>query len=268
MAAFVWAPSAAEAALSSGVSDGVLTVTGGRTSDVVVIGCTESGNVEVNGADPGTGPVACAELTAIDVSTGGGNDSVLLDEMRPVDFPNLASTRVDGGGGSDWFLDSCGDETLVGGPGADTFQISCGGHDALRGGGGDDLLKVETRGDVTLTDATLATARGKGPISSIASAQIRGSGRGVRIDAGRFGGPTLINTYTGADVLIGGGGNDLMSSGRGDDRLIGGPGDDHIYGDAGDDVLRGGAGSDRLDGGPGRDDCSGGPGDDAALNCP
>jgi Ca2+-binding RTX toxin-like protein len=62
-----------------------------------------------------------------------------------------------------------------------------------------------------------------------------------------------ITTGSGADVLVGRGGNDVVDTGSGNDSLDGGDGNDTLAGGPGDDVLTGGTGTNILDGGTGND---------------
>lgn len=58
---------------------------------------------------------------------------------------------------------------------------------------------------------------------------------------------------TGADTLLGNGGNDSIAGGGGDDSLSGGTENDTLAGGTGNDSLDGGTGNDSLDGGSGDD---------------
>jgi Ca2+-binding RTX toxin-like protein len=91
-----------------------------------------------------------------------------------------------------------------------------------------------------------------------------------------LGGADLLNGRGGNDLLLGGrgaddlrgaAGADRLEGGIGGDVLRGGLGADRLFGQAGGDVLLGGAAADRLHGGPGFDRCSGGAGRDSFISC-
>lgn len=64
---------------------------------------------------------------------------------------------------------------------------------------------------------------------------------------------TKIQTYGGADEVIGGGGRDLLLGGGGGDTLVGGAAADVLNGGAGDDDLIGGTGKEQFVAGGGGD---------------
>ncbi|WP_405401277.1 Hint domain-containing protein [Paracoccus sp. Ld10] len=70
---------------------------------------------------------------------------------------------------------------------------------------------------------------------------------------------------TGADTVLGNGGNDTINAGAGNDLIDGGDGDDVLEGAAGNDTIYGGAGNDTLSGGSGVNVIYGGDGDDTWL---
>ena len=70
---------------------------------------------------------------------------------------------------------------------------------------------------------------------------------------------------SGADKLIGGGGNDSLDGGEHNDRLYGGSGDDSLSDGLGNDYLTEGNGADVLDGGVGNGKLTGGSGSDTFL---
>ncbi|MGZ8600807.1 MAG: calcium-binding protein [Actinomycetota bacterium] len=239
----------ASAGTRSEVVAGTLTVTGSDGADIVTIKCG-GGNVEVNGGNPGTGSVACADLTAIVVKGLGGGDSIFLERVLPVDFTALSSILAVGGGDADQFHGSPLDDVFSGSGGDDIFYASQG-RDQLKGGKGSDEVDVTTDGNVTLTDARLEIGGGTSTLSSIEGAKLVSEGRGVRFDAKGFRGAVFMNAVGGDDVLLGGSGRDSLSGGAGGDRIIGNAGDDLLSGNDGPDDLRGGSGNDRVFGGPG-----------------
>lgn len=260
------APPPARAAVSAEVVDGVLTVTGGAGNDAIDVGCS-GGDVVVNDRAPDTGRASCAELLRIVVRAQGGSDVVDLRSVLPEDFGSLRGTRVVGGSGYDTLYGSPFDDAMEGGDGDDDLYASAG-TDALDGGGGNDDLRVDTAGNLTLTDAALTTGEGTATIGGFEQVTARSLGRGVRFDLRGFRARTYAYGGEGPDVLLGGPGVSGLFGGPGGDRLVGADGEDFLFGGDGRDVLRGGAAGDRMDGGPGRDDCRGGPGVDLIAGCP
>ncbi len=110
---------------------GVLTVSS-DASDVIAISANGSGEVEVNGDnDPtGTGAIAAADVTAIEVTGGDGDNVIDLSAVASTDYTGLTSVSIDGGAGGD---------TITGSEFAD--QINGGNeNDSILGGAGDDTI--------------------------------------------------------------------------------------------------------------------------------
>ena len=83
-----------------------------------------------------------------------------------------------------------------------------------------------------------------------------------------------IETYSGNDQVLAGGGNDTIRvdydnnfvlAGEGRDRIYAGDGDDRLLGEGGNDDIEAGAGDDYLNGGAGTDVLEGGDGDDILI---
>jgi Ca2+-binding RTX toxin-like protein len=220
------APAAAQAKVRSTVSGSLLTVTGGRGSDRVVVVC-RGGLVKVNAKNPRTGAVACSKVSEVDAVVGAGNDRVDLSGVGPANgfgqrdlpagFGHGTGAAGDLGRGNDRYVGGASAFNLVlGGPGDDRMT---GGRvrDSLQGGSGNDSAAA-------------------------------GAGRDILLG------------NSGADKLNGGADDDLLSGNAGDDVLLGGAGADLLGGGAGMDRLFGGPGPDQLVGGPGKDRLNGGPG--------
>lgn len=95
----------ASAAVTSTFSAGVL-MAASDAADAIAIGCTApGGNVTVDGANPGTGAVACAVVTRIVVNGGPGANTLSLEAVTVSAYPGLATTSITGG---------LGDDTLIG----------------------------------------------------------------------------------------------------------------------------------------------------------
>jgi Ca2+-binding RTX toxin-like protein len=255
----------ARAAITSDVTDGVLTVRSDAGDDYILVDCS-NGDVVVSFEDPGNGPAACDTITKIDIRSGSGNDRVYLDAVLPSDFPALRSVRVALGGGIDAVVGTTGPDTLLGGGAIDRFVL-VQGDDRIVGGSGEDQVTISTKHDVELTDSRLVTGEDRISLDSVETVRITGEGRSLRIDARRFHGPLEALTDAGRDVVVGGPRNDTIATGAGDDLLVGNGGDDKLTGSDGDDTLRGGGGTDFLFGGAGHDRCDGGPGYDRVDTC-
>lgn len=128
----------------------------------------------------------------IDVNTGDGNDSVVIDNRLSHDV------NIDLGKGDDSAFAGSGRTKIFGGPGQDNINLGSG-EGYAEGGDGDDFI-----------------TGGSG------HATIYGGPGSDEIRAG--GGPdTKINYVDGGD------GRDLIYGGRGRNVLFGGNGDDYIY---------------------------------------
>jgi Ca2+-binding RTX toxin-like protein len=214
------------------VNGRVLTVTGTRGSDRVVVICHRDGFVRVNKKAPDTGIVKCSDIVEVDVVAGPGNDRVDLSgvnyQFGQANFPDFG-TGVGAAGllgpGKDHYVGSrAGFNLVYGNAGADTAR---GGkwRDTFTGGSGDDKLIG-------------------------------------------LGGKDVLLGKAGADRLLGGAGGDLLSGNAGDDILAGQAGADLLGGGGGNDTLIGGPGNDRLFGGHGKDRLRGGGGRDAEQQDP
>jgi Ca2+-binding RTX toxin-like protein len=225
----IFAPPAS-AVVTSNVSGGFLSVTS-NADDGIAITCV-GGNVKVNGADPGSGAVACSLIRLIQVVGGPGSNAINLSGVTQADFPNFGTgvAITDSLGGADNITGSEFPDFIFGGPGNDTID----------GGGGADQLAFfgsPVADTITATDG---------------SGSLTASGE--------------TDTYTAIErfSLSAGPGNDVITSGSGDDSLNGGTGDDTLNAGDGNDFLDGGMldifngpeGSDALNGGAGADSMS------------
>jgi Ca2+-binding RTX toxin-like protein len=235
---------AAFAAVTSDVTGGVLTVTT-DAGDAVSVTCV-AGDIQVNGADPGSGVATCASVVLISVSGDALGNTFDLSGVVGADYTTLTHVQVNGGDGDDVITGAADVKNhLIGGPGAD--QITGGGaDDFISGGLGDDQIdggggtdKLIESGDVsfTLTDAAL-TGLGSDTLASIERGQLAGGIAANTIDASGFSGSVVLSGGRGDDILVGGAGNDRLRGSSGVDTLTGG---------AGGDVLRAGDGDDSLD---------------------
>jgi len=73
-----------------------------------------------------------ASVTSVDVTTGGGNDRIIVSQKNgPITLP----MKVDAGAGNDVVITGAGDDVIVGGAGSDT----------VTGGAGDDQIDGRRR---------------------------------------------------------------------------------------------------------------------------
>lgn len=179
---------------------------------------------------------------------GGDGDDIIRMGGHPTP---AAAGDADGGSGNDLFYSGPGDDWLNGGTGTDTVAFS--GRTAkitatlLAPGHGGDPLTAED--DVY---SAIENLTGGG-----AADTLTGDGGANTIDGGTyttpcFPYPTLASfqapppctTYSGDDIITGGGGPDILRGRQGADTINGGTGADTLYGDAGYDILNGGADAD------------------------
>jgi Ca2+-binding RTX toxin-like protein len=146
---FAAIPASAGAAVVSFFDPGLgnLYVTGDGADDFVAVTCV-AGNAKVNGADPGTGPVACGIPRDVLINSGAGNDSIdTIGVSAAAGFTNLCGPRcnpagifVRAGDGADRFVDGPWDSEFVGGGGNDV-ALGGGGYEEMFGQGGKDVLR-------------------------------------------------------------------------------------------------------------------------------
>jgi Ca2+-binding RTX toxin-like protein len=119
---------------------GVLTVSS-DAADVIAISANGSGEVEVNGDnDPtGLGAIAAADVTAIEVTGGDGNNVIDLSAVQASDYTGLASVSIDGGAGGDTITGSEFADQINGGTGNDSI-LGDAGDDTIFGGFGNDTI--------------------------------------------------------------------------------------------------------------------------------
>jgi len=221
----------AHAKVRASVSGSLLTVTGGRGSDRIVVVC-RNGLVKVSGKNPRTGAIGCGKVSEVDAVAGRGNDRVDLSGVGPDrgfgqrdlpgGFGHGTGAAADLGPGSDRY---------VGGGSAFNLALAGSGDDRMTGGRFRDSLQGGSGND----------------------SGVSGAGRDILLG------------NSGDDKLNGGADDDLLSGNSGNDVLIGGAGADLLGGGLGMDRLFGGPGPDQLIGGPGKDRLNGGPGNNTLI---
>jgi hypothetical protein len=119
------------------LQNGLLTVGGTNADDKITLRL-QAGNVQVDFGDDGTPEFSfsAADVTAIDVNAGNGDDTVRVDEANGAFTIPMA---IDGGNGNDNLTGGSGDDTLVGGNGDDILNGGAG-TDTLEGGNGNDTI--------------------------------------------------------------------------------------------------------------------------------
>ena len=216
--------------LSVSLENGVLTVLGTPAADTIYVAYSMSGpgGEYVVSGTAGLGRFPAADVRAVAVRSGAGNDSVDLGrpdvvripEIRPIRVPS----RVDGGLGND---------TVHGGASRDTIFGSLG-NDRLFGNDGDDWLDGGWDNDALLGGAGndyVSGGYGDDRVSGNAGNDRLNGGPGDdRVGAYDLmpGPPDAPGAETGDDVLIGGTGEDWLAGGYGNDRIFGGTGRDHF----------------------------------------
>ena len=288
-AALLALPGVANAAVTSTVAGGVLTVNS-TADDAITITCAID-KVKVNGADPGTGPADCAALTSIDVHGGPGANAITLTGVTTAAFPAVASVAIDGAAGNDTIAGSERVDTMLGGDGNDRISGDdnpAGTRDDFRGQAGDDTLvwnpgddddlveggdgadTVEVNGGGGAENFTVKPSATAGRVQFDRDAASAGGafnidiGTSERLDMNANGGDDTFAADNGLAALgfkldvDGGDGNDSLDGGDGADLIAGGNGDDRIVGDDNPlntrDDARGGAGNDTMVWNPGDDD--------------
>jgi Ca2+-binding RTX toxin-like protein len=287
-------PGIANANLTTNAVDanGKLTVTSDAADPIAITCSGPAGNVLVNGANPASGPKACAAITAIEVNGGPGANAIDLEGVG-AEFAGLTSVLVNAGDGVDTITGSQHADRLVGQRGNDIVAGRAGNDTIVwNGGEGDDVNNgeagtdtIEVNGSPTAgeTFAVKPDAAQPGRIRfdrlapptptppggfflDIATAEV--------LDLNMNGGNDTVTADAGLDALgfkldvDGGAGNDTIDGSDAADLLKGGADNDTItpddnpagtfddaQGDAGNDTIiwNGGDDNDRNDGGEGDD---------------
>jgi Ca2+-binding RTX toxin-like protein len=229
-AALLIAPGAAQAKVSSSLGGGLLTVSGGKGSDQILVVC-RGGLVKVNGKNPRSGAIGCSKVSEVDAVTGSGNDRVNLSAVGPDN--GFAQRDLPGGFGHGTGAAAdlgSGKDRYIGGKSAFNLVLAGEGDDHLTGGRFRDSLQGGSGND--------SAASGFGRDILL------GNSGNDKLNAGAD--DDLLSGNAGNDVLIGGAGADLIGGGAGMDRLFGGPGPDQLIGGAAKDRLDGGKGNNTL----------------------
>ncbi|WP_108663223.1 beta strand repeat-containing protein [Acuticoccus kandeliae] len=187
-----------------------------------------------------------ASTTPAFVTTGTGNDKIVLGSGNDTVNSGEGDDNVSIGDGDDVARTGEGDDTVVAGQG--------GGNDFIDMGPGEaDKIEYPSATAGIMVDLREIDRSGNTTVASI----LTSPGVGLPAD-------TPVGIATGADidtdVLIGveyvdgGSGDDTITGNAFDNLLFGAAGSDQLDGREGTDTLQGGAGDDTLDGGSGTDD--------------
>ncbi len=251
---------------------GQLSVTGGRSDDVITLSLTPEGfvQVEINefllSSDPSSlnfdsvlAGATSATVNWVLLQGLDGDDKLTVLDAFPA--PNGAflhgPVTMEGGIGNDTLNGSPRADSLIGGAGDDLLE-GADGNDVLSGQLGDDTLDAgagefgivheEGNVDFVLTDDRL-TGLGVDLLIGMTRAELFGGNGDNTLDASAFtlGPVTLGGGAAGDDLLIGSPSGDALYGGGGNDTLVGGDGSDYLAGGDDSDSLVGGAGDDLLD---------------------
>ncbi|MBB5207876.1 CHRD domain-containing protein [Chiayiivirga flava] len=248
----------AHAAVTSAFGAGELAVVSDG-ADAITVGCTAvGGNVQVNGADPDTGAVACALVTELAVSGGPGANAIDITGVVATSFTALATRSVDGGAGNDTIAGSPGADVLLGGTDDDTVDGNQGsdvlflgdgddtaawqpgdGSDVVEGQGGDDVLLFAGSAageviDIAANGQRLRFFRNIGAVSIDADGL-----EGVEYDALGGADTVVVNPLASTDVtrialrLASAPGGDVGDAQTDHVSIVGGAGAESIAADAG-----------------------------------
>ena len=166
-------------AITSTVISGVLSVTS-DAADTIALTTTVAGDVQVNGADPGTGAFLSADVTGIAIRGAGSND-IDFSAFQIASFPDLTTLTVDGGGGTSEFL----------GPNASTDFYVTGPDAGVLGGTAFGSLTGTFQAIPNLTGGAAANDFLFSPGASLSGA-IQGGSSGDTLDLGAMNGPLSV----------------------------------------------------------------------------
>jgi hypothetical protein len=135
-------PAAAAPTLKAEVNDGTLQIAGSPLPEQIALRLSagDPGRLQVDVGNNGSADHTfdLSTFRAIDVTSGEGNDTVLIDQVNGT-FTTTEATRIDGQNGDDTLIGGSGAEVFLGGNG-DDFVDGNGGVDAAFMGRGDDTF--------------------------------------------------------------------------------------------------------------------------------
>lgn len=202
-----------------------LTVDGGDGFDTAAVAGSAAGEAFVVSQTEGVasvslGGVALGKLQAveaIDIATGAGGDSVVVNNLEG---SGVQAVNIDLAGGTAGAADNAADRV--------TFEDSAAGSQIYVTQGADGRSVQIGQGQTTLSVANLDNQD-----------------------------KVIVHGNAGDDTLIADGAANVsqitLNGGDGDDVVIGGKGQENLFGEAGNDTLEGGAGRNVINGGAGDD---------------
>lgn len=217
---------------------GALTISSDAADSIAITVDGVTGNVLINGVDPGSGAALATSITSINITGDAGANTINLSGVTAAAFTALTDGSV---------VISAGDgiDTITGSEFADTITGGAG-DDAIDGGlGADVLVETITAATATLSD-TGFDGNGTDTLTAVEEAQLTGTAGDDTIIAASFTGAVTINGLAGNDTITGGSGADTLDGGDGDDTLNGGAGTDTLSGGNGVNTIDGGADQDTI----------------------
>ena len=287
-------------AVTTGFTDGVLTITGDGDADAIAIS-TDTGAILLNDAAITDSPTT-ENTDSIVIQGGAGDDVISIDLTGGALAPGASSEEtgtaeieieVDGGEGTDSVVitGETTDDALKGSgtgvnlTGDDDNDVTLAGVEdiAFSGGLGNDTITLTgwTQEDIDAIGITKISVSGDEGNDVLRNAAITGvtinGGEGDDYIRGKTAKEKLFGEG-GDDTIIGGGGQDTLKAGDGNDvvkagasglttkenkvYVEGGAGNDTILTYNGADTIYGGPGDDVMRGRPGKDKIYGGSGND------
>ena len=230
------------------LANGTLFVNG--TSGADAIGITRSGNtytVTRGGSSPQTpATFSASQVTSIQVDLGDGNDSFTAGA-------DVQAVYVNGGLGNDSISGGPGNDTLTGAAGKDRIDGNAG-DDRINGGKGNDIITGGDGVDRLYGDDNNDKLFGQAGVDRLFGGDGNDYLSGGSSNDKIYGeaGDDSIDGDGQDDLLNGGDGNDTINGGTGNDEIVGGAGADDLFGNKGNDTFDSVDGVvDSLDGGAG-----------------
>ena len=278
------APAAANAAITTQVAPGTLTITGNEADDNVILAVNAQGqltnnfgaangfsdNADFDATQAGSQPIVSGTVGVV-ANLGAGNDAINLSAA------DLNNSTLNGEAGDDIIVGSDNADTISGGDGNERITGFRGG-DTINGDAGNDVM-IWNNGDGTDSN----TGGGGVDETQVNASQVT-DGMTVKAAANGFRFDRVTAVTFGIDIvdvdrlaINGFGGNDSLATdpgvtlpmtidaGSGDDAITTGDGADVINGGDGNDTLNGAGGGDRVIGDRGGDTFNAGEGDDTTV---
>lgn len=281
----------ANAAVTSSVSNGTLSINGDALDNSITVSRNAAGQILVNGGAVAVvgGTPTVANTSRIQVFGLGGNDTLTLSEVNgALPAANLfggeGNDTLTGGSGGDQVFGQAGNDTLLG-KGGNDFLFGGADNDTLTGGDADDQVFGQSGDDRMIWNPGDDTDLNEGADGTDTVEVNGGNGaeqftttaNGTRVRFDRLNpAPFSIDIGTSENLVLNANGGDDEASatgnlaplikmttdgGAGNDKLLGSNGVDAIIGGDGNDVVDGQQGNDVAFLGAGDDDFRGGPGD-------